>query len=201
MTVHLPRLRVEPLIGEAKQRMRRRRLLLAAVLAGVVALAAGLTLALRLGSFRGDSGAWLPQGVAEIDIRTPVTVNAGGIALRVTDPSKVDRITAWFNGLDRQPTSVKVHGHKLGCAGGYGGDVTFTFRAASGAALAKADSDGRTAWYCDPIQLTVGAQRASFLVDRNPTSSLVDPNPTHSLVGRVQHLLGVKIPPSSVYAG
>jgi hypothetical protein len=61
MTVHLPRLPIslDPLIKEAKRRMRRRRLLLAAVLAGVAALAVGLTLTMPPGrqGKPGSSGA------------------------------------------------------------------------------------------------------------------------------------------------
>jgi len=51
MTVHLPRLPIslDPLIKEAKRRMRRRRVLLAAVFGGATALAIVLTLALQPG--------------------------------------------------------------------------------------------------------------------------------------------------------
>lgn len=51
IAAHVPHLpfRLDPLITEAKRRVRRRRLLLIAALAGVAALALGLTLALRPG--------------------------------------------------------------------------------------------------------------------------------------------------------
>jgi len=64
MTTHLPRLPfgLDPLIKEAKRRMRIRRLLLTAVLAGVVALAVALTLELRP-SPRGTGGAAVAQSL------------------------------------------------------------------------------------------------------------------------------------------
>src|SRR5262245_36819359 len=72
MTVHLPRLPLglDPLIKEAKRRMRRRRLLLTAVLAAVATLATGLTLALRPGgpaNPRSGSGGTSAQSVLPKD--------------------------------------------------------------------------------------------------------------------------------------
>jgi hypothetical protein len=148
-------------------------------------LAAGLTLGLRPighGSFPGSNGAWVPPGVGEIDVQAP-SQGASSISLRVTDPVKLKHITTWFNGLERNPSSVKIHGRQLMCAGGYLANVTFKFRGANGDTLATANSTGGAAWPCNPIHFAVGAQPEAFLVDASQS---------RSLIGRVQHLLGVK---------
>ncbi len=183
----------DPLIDEAKQRMRRRRLLLAAALAGVVVLAAGLTLALRpAGS--ASTGAWVPRGVEEIDVRAP-SLRALPISRHITAPSQVNRVVAWFNGLHRDPSTVRIHGMQLGCAGGPAESVMFTFRDASGNVLAKAYSAPGVASYCDPIQFAVGAHRANFLIDGTSPNFLIGRvKGTKSLIGRVERLLGVKFP-------
>ena len=115
MTVHLPRLpvSVDPLIAEAKQRARRRRLLLAALLAGVVALVVGLSFGLRhtgprLEAFRSGSGRWVPAGVDEVDVRAAGGPNATDLVLRVTDPSQVKQIVGWFNGLTQTPPAARA---------------------------------------------------------------------------------------------
>jgi hypothetical protein len=160
MSLHVSRLPigVDLLIGEAKKRTRRRRLLLAAVLAGVVALAVGLTFALRPGA--GAHGAWIPQGVEEIDVKAPP------ISRRITAPSEVKRVVVWFDELHRV-REVKIHGIQLACAGGYAANVVFTFRGANGEELAKATGTPDVAWACGTIQFAAGAQPAAFLVDGN----------------------------------
>jgi hypothetical protein len=197
MTVHLQRLplNVDPLIDEARQRMHRRRLLIA-VLAEVAVLALGLTFALH--PFRSDSvatpRAWVPAGVHEIDIRgfsrPPAARKFAAVSFRVTDPAEVKSVVAWFDGLERNPRTVTIHGRQLVCAGGPAESVAFTFRGANGRALARAFSAPGVAEYCDPIQLTAGTHRASFLVDANRASSLI---------GRVQGLLGVTFASTGYY--
>jgi len=61
MTTHLPRLPIglDPLVAEAKRRMRHRRRVLTLVLVGVAALAVGLTLTMRPGTPQADSRAAL----------------------------------------------------------------------------------------------------------------------------------------------
>jgi hypothetical protein len=180
MTVRFPRLplSLDPLIAEARQRARRRRLLLAALLAGVLALAVGLSFGLRhtgprLEAFRSSSGRWVPAGVEEIDVRAP---NSPPVSLRVTDPSQVKQIVGWFNGLTaNRPGSS-------GCAGGYAPNVSFTFRGASGRALATAYSSPLPTGSCDPIYFKAGAK---------PHASLFDPNDASSFITRVRQLLGI----------
>jgi hypothetical protein len=99
--------------------------------------------------------------------------------IRVTDPSQVHSIVAWFDGLTRSSHAPA----NWVCAGGYAENVTFTFRNASGHALATASSAPAGTGYCSPIQFGVGAQPQKFLYDADRA------NP---LIGRVQQLLGVQ---------
>ena len=152
MTVRLPRLplSVDPLIGEARQRARRRRLLLAGLLAGVVALAIGLSLGLgrpgpRLEAFRSGSGRWVPAGVEDSTFARRRLAERPADLLRVTDPSQVKQIVGWFNGL-----TASRPGSPL-CAGGYALSMSLTFRSASGVALATANSSPLPTGSCDPI--------------------------------------------------
>jgi hypothetical protein len=75
MTMHLPRLPIalDPLIAEAKRRMRRRRFLVAVMLLGVAALAVGLTLAVRPGGPERP-----PGGVAGSALAQQANVSASG---------------------------------------------------------------------------------------------------------------------------
>jgi len=177
MTAHLQNrpMTIDPLIKEAKRRMRlRRAILLTAALAGVVLVVAFL-LALQPGSHSG----WVSQGVAEIDIR------GGGVSQRVIDPSQVSQMVAWFNDLKRNTKLSPLHnGQHYLCAGGYALNVTFTFRSASGAELATANSAPlRAASYCSPVLLNRAGQPQTYLVDRNSANGFV---------GRVGRLVGVK---------
>src|SRR5690348_9016151 len=100
MAVNVPRLplSIDPLIAEAKERARRRRLLLAALLVGVIGLGAGLSFGLRqtgprLAAFRSSSGRWIPAGVEEVEVRAPnVGFGSPHFPLRVTGPSQVKQI-------------------------------------------------------------------------------------------------------------
>jgi hypothetical protein len=186
MTVYSQRLplTIDPLIEEAKQRTRRRRLLLAAALAGVAALAVGLTLALRpggLGMFR-SSGALVPAGVEEVDIRQS-NASSRPTSLRVTNPTQVNSVVAWFNGLTRLSQAPA----NMMCAGGSVANIVFTFRGAGGAGLATANSSPTPTGFCNPIHFTVGAKPQAFLYD---------PSGVHPLISRVEELVGVKFAPS-----
>jgi len=110
MTTHLPRLPfgLDPLIKEAKRRMRIRRLLLTAVLAGVVALAVALTLELRP-SPRGTGGAAVAQSLPNDRLivldRSIGPVRLGEPRARVeralgrgTDVAKGDRAGVYYFG-------------------------------------------------------------------------------------------------------
>lgn len=86
MTVHLPRLPfgLDPLIKEAKRRMRRRRLILTALLAAVVAFAAGLTFAVRPGAPenpRSPGGALSAQSVLPKDRLIVLDRSIGPVSL------------------------------------------------------------------------------------------------------------------------
>lgn len=182
VTLHV---QVDPLIGEARQRARRRRLLLAALLVGAVTLAAVVSLAFRqtgggLETFRSSSGRWIPAGVAEVDLHSP-NPTAPPISLRVTDPSQVKQIVGWFNGL-------ASHRHGGACLGGYAATVSITFRSATGAALAAAHSSPLPAGYCDPISFRAGAKPGALLYDPNGAR---DPNGTTSFITRVRDILGL----------
>ncbi len=221
MTAHVSRLPVtaDPLIAEANRRKCRRRLLLALLLAGVVVLTLGLTTALRSPGSRAG-GAWLPQGVQEIDIHAPsfkaqwIDIHSPNfksppppLSLRITDPSQVARIAAWFNALVRSPREKPrmSDGDTGGCTGGPAADVAFTFRGANGAGLATANSTPDTAWYCEPIQFTAGARPRAFLLDGfarriGDGSERLTREHASSLIGRVERLLGVKFTPHIYYS-
>jgi hypothetical protein len=184
MTMRLPRLpmSIDPLIGEARQRARRRRLFLAALLAGVVALAAGLSFGLRhtgprLEAFRSSSGRWIPAGVEEIDVRAPSgSPYVPPISIRVTDPSQVKQIVEWFNGLTADRPGSPL------CAGGNAATVSLTFRRANGVALARANSSPLPTGSCDPVSFKAGAK---------PDTLLFDPSGASSFITRVRQLLGI----------
>jgi hypothetical protein len=211
-------MRADLLIREANQRMRRRRLLLAVLLASVLALSIGLTVALRSAGSPALAGAvWLPHGVREIDIRSQTFAShphslrhpfspRPPLSLRITDPSEVARIAGWFNALVRSPREVRLSdGATVACVNGIPATVEFTFRGASGKKLATANSTPGMAWYCAAIQFTAGAHRAAFLLDRftlgvDP-SKLSGRDEANSFIGRVQELLGVKFQQSPVILG
>jgi hypothetical protein len=210
MTVHVPRLPVtaDPLIGEAKQRMRRRRLLLAVLLTGVVALSIGLTVALRSAGSRAGA-VWLPQGVQKIDIHSlnfSPTFKSPPLSLRITDPSEVASIAGWFNALVRSPREMRLSdGNQLACVNGRAASVAFTFYGANGKELATASSTPGMADYCDAIQFTARAHSAAFLVDpfilgKDP-STLSASDQGRSFIGRVERLLGVKFQWNPVILG
>jgi hypothetical protein len=165
------------LIEAANRRKRFRRLVLAGVLAGVVALAVSLAFASRSpghGTFRAAGGRWVPAGVSEIDITRPVlsvtALSAPPIAARVTDPSEIKRILAWFNALDQSSNQITCFVAPL--------HTLVTFRAASGATLATADVPSA----CEPIRFTT----------RGPAVSLADRNAPNSFSERVARLVGPK---------
>jgi hypothetical protein len=168
---HLP-VGVDPLIKEARQRMRRRRLLLAAGLATAIVFAVGLTLALR--PARSYPVGWVPQGVLEIDVRT---LNGSPPTLRITDPSKVKQVIGWFDAL------TTGHVTTVSCFFGVAPTVSFTFRSADGRALGSAHANAYGASPCNPTYFTAGTQ----------SIALVDPG-RDTFVGRVERLLGVKFP-------
>jgi hypothetical protein len=149
-------------------------------------------------------GQRVPKGVTEIDIHSPgplhlskhrshghVYLSPGHpspvIVRRVTDPSQVTRITAWFDSL-KPPGKVSYV-----CAGGPAETVRFTFRSANGDELATAYSAPLRAGHCDMIGFIVGAQREreTFLIDSSHGPSLIH---------RVQRLLRVKFP-NNLYLG
>jgi hypothetical protein len=149
-------------------------------------------------------GQRVPKGVTEIDIHSPgplhlsthrshghVYLSPGHhspvIVRRVTDPSQVTRITAWFNSL-RPPAKVSY-----ACAGGPAETVRFTFRSVNGDALATAYSAPLRAGPCDTIGFIVGEQREG-------ETFLTDSSHGPSLIHRVQRLLGVKFP-DDLYLG
>jgi hypothetical protein len=164
--------------------MRRRRVLELALFVGILALAVGLAFGLQPGGFLAAGGRWVPSGVEEIDVRAPnpplsPRKAAPPILVRVTDPSQVERIVSWFDGLTKNSHLPA----NAGCAGGEAANVSFTFRGASGNVLATANSSPGTAWSCDPIHLAVGGRPEAFLYDARRADSLI---------GRVQQLLRVK---------
>jgi hypothetical protein len=126
----------------------------------------------------------VPKGVSEIDIRAPgiplsLRKPSQAISRSVTDPSQIKRIIDWFDSLKR-PGNTNV-----ACAGGLAANVTFTFRSAGDAELAKANSPPAAAHACDPIHFTIRGQQETFLVDSSQGTALID---------RVQRLLGTKFP-------
>jgi hypothetical protein len=183
---------VDALIGEAKERMRRRRLLRGTFFAGLAALAVALTLALwPAGSdgLRGTSGGrWVPQGVTEVDVHglSPGEGSAlTPISLRVTDPTQVDKIAAWFNGL-----TPNARGVTRFCASVPGSNVNFMFRGANGDPLAEANTIPGPTRVCDPVQ---------FFTRVGVETLLYDPDRASSLMGRVEKLLGVEFRSNAYY--
>jgi hypothetical protein len=127
----------------------------------------------------------VPSGVSQIDIHYLATsrhvtnspIHARPVSRRVTDSSQVKSVIDWFDSL-KPPGKTSY-----GCAGGPASEVTFTFRSANGAELAKAYSAALAAASCDPIHLTVHGQQETFLVDSNQKMALIN---------RVGRLLGIK---------
>jgi hypothetical protein len=189
MAMHSPRLplSIDPLIEEAKQRMRRRRLILAGVLAGAVALVLALTFASPSPSphvgppvaIHIPSGGRVPLGVRAIDVQAPLIP-----ALHVTDPSQINHIVAWFDALDTQRHALRTGIYSGVCAGGFAANVRFVFRAESGRELAKGYSPPVLASACSPTYFIVRGRPRGVLVDENKASPLIDD---------VQRLLGVTI--------
>jgi len=144
-------------------------------------LLAGSALVLVLAGCGGSQR--VPRGVSQIDVRAPGRVSLRpnhpnpGISRSITDPSQVKRITGWFDSLKPPGTTSYI------CAGGPALSVSFTFRSANGAELAKAYSPPAPAGPCDTIQFTAAGQPETFLVDSNQVTPLIH---------RVQRLLGVK---------
>ncbi len=172
---------VDPLIAEANRRKRLRRLTLAAVLVGVVAVA--VPLALRPSG--GYPAGWIPQGVQEIEVSSLTRLASGKPAvpaIRITDPSKVNQVIGWFDAL------VTARVTTAGCQGGAVANMTFTFRSANGRPLGTANSNPYGASGCSPTYLTAGTQSVS----------LMDGTDEDPFVGRVARLLGVKFPMSPI---
>jgi len=135
----------------------------------------------------------VPKGVSEIDIRTlvpdvrSVTDRPRVFSRSITDPSEVERIIGWFDALKPPGTT------SIACAGGLAANVTFTFRSADGAELAKANSPPAPTDACNPIHFfTLRGQQENFLVDNNQGPALI---------GRVKHLLGTRFRPIRGYLG
>jgi hypothetical protein len=134
----------------------------------------------------------MPKGVSEIDIRAPGRISpsrthpAPMIPRSVTDPSQVSRIVGWFDAL-KPPGKTNY-----GCAGGLVANVTFTFRSANGAELARAYSPPAAADPCNPIHFTIRGQQETFLVDSNQPSTLSSRVPRTAFIGHVERLIGTK---------
>jgi hypothetical protein len=133
----------------------------------------------------------VPKGVSEIDIRAPVRITHHNqkpriFSRRVTDPSQVARLVAWFDAL--KPAGGNSN---IVCAGGLSADVTFIFRSASGAKLASAFAPPAPAGNCDPIHFDRPGRQEAFLVDGRGKP----------LIRRVERLLGPGFRPVVGYAG
>ena len=163
MTLHVLRpFSLDPLVAEAKRRMRRRRVLtlvLAVVVGGGVA---GATVALsRSGA---PSSGIVPSGVRDVTIRSAFPVARPAAAYVVRNPAIVRGITELINALEvRRTTYTKNRG--LGVAGiapnqmcpAIGGPTaTLELRRAAGSVLASASfvtneyGSGLSA-VCDPL--------------------------------------------------
>jgi hypothetical protein len=117
----------------------------------------------------------IPASVHEIDIAN------SAVSRRVTSPAQVARIIQWFDALNIVQPGSQV----LGCPLILASKVTFTFRSASGAELAKAAAFSQPADGCDPIEFTIRGHRQTPLID----SALGEGK---AFVDRVQRLLGVR---------
>jgi hypothetical protein len=110
----------------------------------VLSLAAALAL---VGHPASHSATRIPAGVRTIDVHS-----SRGVLRRVTDPLKVAQIVRWFDALPKAPNVI------LYCPFiRYRPPTTFTFRSASGAALARARTPGHAACGAS-FDLRVGGQ-------------------------------------------
>src|SRR5579871_6798439 len=116
----------------------------------------------------------LPSGVREIDIR------AGGVSRRLSDRAKVARVVRWFG----EPTVTPPTKYTTACDGPvFSATVTFIFRSASGAEVARASVPSGAAWACDPIEFFVHGKAQTPLIDIGAAKD--------AFVARVERLLGV----------
>ena len=139
-----------------------KRVFVAVFLAGVAAIAVGLTFGSRSAGHERlptYGRGWIPQGVQEIDVR----YGWHGAARRVTDPSQVERMITWFDALTESPTFGKgAWGFEGACAMVYREPVVFMFRSANGKVIAAAS----TGTGCTPMELMDRASGATtYLVN------------------------------------
>jgi len=116
----------------------------------------------------------LPTGVREIDIR------GGGVTRQLTDPAQVARIVRWFG----EPTVTPPTRYVTTCSVAFANvTVTFMFRSASGAELARASVPSTAASACDPIQFYVHGRAQTPLIDAGAAND--------AFISRVERLLAV----------
>jgi hypothetical protein len=188
MAEHVSRLpfALDPLIAEAKRRMRRRRqLYLSLAAVAIASLAFGLTLGLRSSA---GLPSVVPTNVSEIDIHAlvgPATA-AHIVSWSITKPTQVKRIVRWFNSLT-PPLPPPVH-----CPGSYGSSATFRFRSANGSEVVSAGFPPANDWCGEPVQLAIRGQQARFFA---PDANGV------ALITRLTRLLGPRYQPTMGGAG
>lgn len=100
----------------------------------------------------------VPSGVRMIDIRIPQRHRVR--IVRVLNGARLTRIIRWFDGLPISPPGVDVP-----CLGGVPGDITLSFRSASGAVLAHARVPRSSATECEPIGFKIGSHTQRPLID------------------------------------
>jgi hypothetical protein len=112
----------------------------------------------------------LPAGIREVD------VSGGGVTRNVVDAKKVARIVRWFGRLSVVPPGVTVS-----CQVVVSARVTFSFRSAGRAVVARAVAPAGGADGCDPVSFTIGRRAQTPLADTTAVP----------FARRVEHLLGV----------
>jgi len=125
----------------------------------------------------------VPAGVRRIDIHEhvgPTGPNgATGVNLAVTRPAAVTRLARWFDQLNVLPSNLGSNGCGPGSS-----PVTFVFRAAGGAPVAKAAvPTGPALSVCNPMYLAIHGGAWSLLLDVGGGK--------YALVNRLQRWLGV----------
>jgi hypothetical protein len=112
----------------------------------------------------------LPAGVREVDI------NGGGVERQVVKAADVARIVRWFGQMNVAPPNVTVS-----CMLDLSAHVTFSFRSASRALVARAVVPSGGATGCNPVTFTLGRKAQTPLVDTT----------AQPFARRVERLLGV----------
>jgi hypothetical protein len=201
MALHVPRLpfSLDPLLAEAKRRMRRRRVLVAIVSVGFAGASVGATLALRAPSGASQGGVSyptagiVPQGVREIDIVSAFPEGPLVAQRRVTDPATVVRIVRLIDAL-----SVFKATYSGVCPAIEGPTATLEMLDGSGDGLAGASvvtgDGGGISPACNPVLFSRGEPASPGRGLQDPQAALAGRTVRQArFVQRLERLIGTSL--------